>query len=236
MENRFLIIVGVIIIAIGGFIVFNKKDAVTANPSEHVVGTNKYSVRLVEYGDFECPACGQYYPLVKQIKDEYKDLIEFQFRNFPLDALHPAARGAHRAAEAAGNQGKFFEMHDLLYENQTSWKGTSSPIETFKSYATQLGLDITRFETDMKSDLTNAIINADVKEGQSTGASGTPTFVLNGKRIEDNPRDIEGFKKLLDEALRAKDPTVKLPSSAEVTTPTPSVENTQTEAPTTSGE
>lgn len=235
MEKRFLIIVGVIILAIGGYIATSKKDAVTANPSDHVVGSSKHSVRLVEYGDFECPACGQYYPIVKQIKEQYKDLIEFQFRNFPLDAIHPAARGAHRAAEAAGNQGKFFEMHDLLYENQQTWKGTSDPVATFKSYAQQLGLDAVRFEEDMKSDVTNAIINADVKEGQAAGASGTPTFVLNGKKLEDNPRDIEGFKKLIDEALKANDPNVQLPES-EATVPDPAVENTQTEAPTTSGQ
>lgn len=231
MDKRFLAIVTIIVIGFGAFILLNKKDvAVSSEPTNYVVGSNKYGVRLVEYGDFECPACGQYYPIVKQIKEEYKDLIEFQFQHFPIDAIHPAARAAHRAAEAAGKQGKFFEMHDILYENQSAWKGIGNPASVFASYASQLGLDAKQFEADVKSELTNSSINADINEGKLAGATGTPTFVLNGKKIEENPRTIAAFRELINTALKEKDPGVTLPAALTEQTTQP-VNSTQTQAP-----
>ncbi len=231
MDKRFLAIIVVITGIFIGFLVFNKEDTPPANPTNHVVGSNKYTVKLIEYGDFECPACGQYYPIVKQLKEQYGEYFEFQFRHFPLDQLHPNARAAHRAAEAAGNQGKFFEMHDLLYEGQASWKNSPDSLAVFTSYATQLSLDTTRFNEDMRSSLTNAIINADVKEAQAAGGTGTPTFVLNGKKIENSPRDLEGFIKLIEDAAKEKDSSVTLPRTPTPTQSSEQIENTQTQAP-----
>ena len=108
------------------------------------------------------------------------------------------------AAEAAGMQGKFWEMHDLLYENQQAWASAPSVSKTFEDFASQLHLDQAKFKKDMASSTAFDIINADIKSAQATGATGTPTFVLDGKRIEETPRDVEGFSKLIDEAIAKK--------------------------------
>lgn len=199
-----------IIVAAVGFFYLTKpapEANITALASTHTEGSTTSGVVLVEYGDYQCPACGQYYPVVKALVETYKDRITFQFRNFPLESLHQNARAGARAAEAANIQGKFWEMHDILYENQTSWQGSSDPLTLFTQYAQQVGVaDSAKFETDYKSAAVNDIISADVKEGQKFGITGTPTFILDGKKI-DNPRDAADFNKIIDAAIAAK--TVK---------------------------
>jgi protein-disulfide isomerase len=140
------------------------------------------------------------FPLVKEVKAAYGEDLKFQFRHFPLTSIHPNAFLGSRAAEAAGKQGKFFEMHDLLYQNQEEWSTASNPTSVLESYASQLSLNIDQFKKDMTSSEVNAIINADLKAGQALGANSTPTFVLNGKKVEENPRSVDDFKKLIDEA------------------------------------
>lgn len=208
MNKQFFAVILVVVGAmVGVFMLTDKKEAgqtggttSQSSPSEHKVGAGTKKVTLIEYGDFQCPACKQYYPLVKEIKQTYGDEITFQFRNFPLTAIHPNAFIASRAAEAAGKQNKFFEMHDLLYENQESWGQGSDPTATFNAFAQQLSLNLDQFKTDMASAEAAAVINADIKAAQALGATSTPTFVINGKRLEENPRSIEEFKKLIDEA------------------------------------
>lgn len=211
MSNRFFITLLVIIAGVCGFIVYNnqkKSDdganvASTVQASDHVKGSDSSGVVLVEYGDFQCPACGSYYPIVKQVYEQYKGQITFQFRNFPLVQIHPNAMLAHRAAEAAGKQGKFWEMHDKLYETQQSWSATTSAATVFESYAQQLGLDMEKYKADAASQAINDVINADIREAQKIGASSTPTFVLDGVKIQ-NPRTVEDFAKVIDEAIAKK--------------------------------
>jgi protein-disulfide isomerase len=210
MNNRFLWVIIAGIVIFGGLVVFNKKDSTgtvdtsNAQPTQHTVGAGNKKVTLIEYGDFQCPACGQYFPIVQEIKKKYGDDITFQFRHFPLVNIHPNAMAAHRAAEAAGKQGKFFEMHDALYAQQQSWTNATSPASIFESYAQQLALNMDQFKSDVASAETNAVINVDIEEAKKIGAVGTPTFVLDGKRIEETPRDVDGFSKLIDEAIKAK--------------------------------
>lgn len=211
MSNRFFITILVVLAVIVGAFAFTKQkntdttgNSNNAQPTNHSSGNLSSGVVLIEYGDFQCPACGQYYPLVKQIKETYKDKIVFQFRNYPLVQIHRNAFVASRAAEAADKQGKFWEMHDLLYENQQTWAEASNPNTFFESFAKQLGLDITKFKQDLASQETNDKINADIQAGQAIGASSTPTFVLNGKKIEKNPGSIEDFNKLIDDAIKEK--------------------------------
>ena len=212
MSNRFLVVLLALLIIFGGVIFFTKHKSGGSNssssanvaPSNHVEGAGKKNVTLIEYGDFQCPACGAYYPVVKQIVAKYKDDIHFQFRNFPLTSIHKHAFEGSRAAEAADKQGKFWEMHDLLYENQTTWSAESDPTATFVSYAKQLNLDTTKFKQDLQSEAVNDLINADIKEGTKIGANSTPTFVLEGKKIDQNPRSLEEFNKLIDSAIAAK--------------------------------
>lgn len=208
MTKEFFIIVAVIVLGLFGLFTLTKdKDessngaSTTAEPSNHTVGAGDKKVTLIEYGDFQCPACKSYFPIVNEIKSSYGDDITFQFRHYPLNQIHPNAFIGSRAAEAAGKQGKFFEMHDLLYEQQEVWSSGTNPTATLESYATQLGLDLEKFKADMTSAETAAVINADVKAGQAIGANSTPTFVINGRKIDENPRSVEDFKKLIDEEI-----------------------------------
>lgn len=209
MNKQFFAIVVIIIAALVGIFAITKggddnnngAGTATAEASSHIAGKADSKVNLTEYGDFQCPACKSYFPLVQQLKSEYGDRVAFQFRHYPLTQIHPNAFIGSRAAEAAGKQGKFFEMHDLLYENQDAWSAGSSPTQLLEGYAQQIGLNMDQFKADMSSSAVAAIINADVKQAQAIGSTSTPTFVINGKRIEKNPQSIDDFKKLLDEAL-----------------------------------
>lgn len=203
-----LIITGLLVI-FGGIFWFSKSEKQADNnrsgesavtTSSHIQGAGNKGVTLIEYGDLECPACGQYYPILKEVKKKFGDDLKFQFRHFPLQ-IHPQARAAHRAAEAAGRQGKFFEMHDMLYERQQSWAGNSASAQMFESYAEELNLDMAKYRADVASDSINGVINADIAEGQKAGARATPTFVLNGKTIEQNPRSLDDFIKLIEDAM-----------------------------------
>lgn len=210
MSKQFIAIVIVVILGLFGVFSLTKKSsdsnnssASSAQPSEHKQGAGKKGVTLIEYGDLQCPACKAYYPVVKQVQQAYGDDITFQFSNYPLTQLHPHAFEAARAAEAAGKQGKFFEMHDLLYENQDTWSQAPNVQTYFETYAQQLGLNIDQFKADQVSQAVSDTINADIKQAQAVGATGTPTFVLDGKKI-DNPSDLAGFKQLIDAEIAKK--------------------------------
>lgn len=216
MSKQFLAILAVIVVVFVGVFVFtrpksdapgNNSGSDTSQTSNHTVGAGNKKVTLVEYGDFQCPACKSFYPVVKQVKETYGDDIKFQFMHFPLTQIHPNAMVSSRAAEAAGNQGKFFEMHDLLYENQDQWSQSSNPTPIFESFASQLGLDMNKFKSDMMSAQVLAIINADQKSGQALGANSTPTFVINGKKIDKNPTSLDAFKQLIDEEIAKQNPS-----------------------------
>lgn len=212
MDKRFLAVLGVLLVGFFGLLFFNKGDSNSSNNgnsngdvelTNHVRGEATSGVILTEWGDFQCPACAQYYPLVKQLKEEYGDKVGIRFRHFPLQTIHQNALISSRAAEAAALQDKFFEMHDLLYENQNAWAQSSDPTDIFVGYADQLELDTAKFEKDMKSNAVNQKVRADLAEANKRGYSSTPTFDINGEKIE-NPRDLEGFKKLIDEAIAEK--------------------------------
>lgn len=207
MSNRFFIIVLILIVGFFGFVVITRdsdsssQQQASAEPTNHTLGAGTSGVTLTEYGDFQCPACAAFHPLVKQVKAEYGDEITFQFRHFPLVQIHPNAMQASKAAEAASNQDKFFEMHDLLYQNQNSWSSASDPTETFVAYAQQLNLNIDQFRADMASAEVNAKILADIEQANRLGATSTPTFAINGQKLDQNPGGLEDFKRVIDEAI-----------------------------------
>ena len=218
MSKQFWAILLVIVAVFVGVIVFSgKKDnggtgASTAAATNHIEGKGSTGVKLVEYGDYQCPICGLYYSTVKQVVEKYNDQIYFQFRNLPLPSLHPNAFAAARAAEAAGDQGKYFEMHDLLYQNQDTWSSASSPSSHFDGYAKSIGLDMTKYHTDFASSKTNNAINADVAAFDKTGdEKATPTFYLDGKKVDlaslvdsSNAPSADKFSAVLDQAIAAK--------------------------------
>ncbi len=192
MDRRFWAIIAVIVLIFAGIVWYSgRKDSQessksgSAQPTNHITGNVNSKVKLVEYGDFQCPSCGAYYPFIHRLKSEYKDKISFQFRNLPLTQIHQHAFAAARAAEAASKQGKFWEMYDMLFANQTTWSANSSPTDNFNAYAQQLALDIEKFKADYASSEVNSTINADISAFKKTGQSlGTPTFFLNGKKID----------------------------------------------------
>ena len=210
MDKRFAAILVACIVALGGVFWFTRDKSNpgssggnTSYLSNHTTGKNAKNVTLVEYGDFQCPACGAYHPIIKQVIEKYKNDISFQFRNFPLSQIHQNARAAARAAEAADKQGKYWEMHNLLYEQQKSWESVSDPNTVFEQYAVQLGLDQTKFKQDYASSSVNETINADYAEGQKLNIDGTPSFFLQGKKLSPAPQDEAGFSKLIDEAIKS---------------------------------
>jgi protein-disulfide isomerase len=150
--------------------------------TEWVKGNPDAEVTLIEYADFQCPACAGVIPVVNSLLESYGDEFRFVYRHFPL-AFHNNAIPAARASEAAGKQEKFFEMHDLLYENQDEWSSARNPDSIFLGYAEELELDLEAFEVAYESDETLSRIEADRDEAREFAITGTPTFFVNGKLV-----------------------------------------------------
>lgn len=184
----------------------NREQAQIAEPDvitslDHIKGDPNAPVTLLEYGDFQCPACAQYHPLVEEVLEGVgSSTVRFVFRHFPL-SQHKNAMPSSLAAEAAGDQGKFYEMYNLLYERQVDWENVQNPESIFEGYASELGLDIIKFRESMKLSENLEKINNDYKSGLNAGVKGTPTLFINGKIIE-NPRSYEEFKNIIEEAAR----------------------------------
>ena len=170
------------------------------NPNDHVRGNASSTVIVFEYGYFQCPACRSYYPLVREMEQEYGDKVAFVFRHFPL-AMHMNAEFAARAAEASAKQGKFWEMHDLLYEKQEEWANQSDFSTFFEGYAKLIGISVDQFKTDFNSKEVKDLVKGYKNYGNSIGIQGTPTFYIGGKKIE-NPTSAEAFKLLINQALK----------------------------------
>lgn len=206
MSKSFLgVIVAIILVFLGIFLINGNKtkDAKTSSSgatTNHTIGTSPKGVTLQEFGDFQCPYCGQYFPVIKQVQEKYKDQVVFQFSHFPITTAHPNAFAAARASEAAAKQNKFWEMHDLLYGNQQQWSSLSDPSDAFEAYAKSLGLNVAQFTKDSASSSANDFINADTAAATKLGVTGTPTFYLNGKKINVT-QDVDSFSKQIDAAL-----------------------------------
>jgi len=147
------------------------------------LGAESAPVVLEEFGDYQCPPCAQVFPEVEAIKREYGDRLRFVFRHYPVTRIHPHALLAAHAAEAAGLQGKFWEMHRALYENQQIWSRTADPRPLFESYAGRINLDLERFRRDIGGREADARVVADHRRAQSLGVDSTPTFFLNGRKL-----------------------------------------------------
>lgn len=230
MSKQFLgVVVAILVVFIGIFALSSNKSSQTssngksssATLTQHIEGQGTTGVTLTEYGDYECPFCGQYFPTVKKVVAEYGDKIKFQFRNFPLTSIHQNAFAAARAAEAAGLQNRFWEMNDLLYQTQSQWTSASDPTTIFDQFAQQLGLNLNQFKADYASSKVNDLINADEAEGNKLGIQGTPTFFLDGKQIQ-VANTTSSFEKLINAEIATKaGSTATTPSSAGQTSQTP---------------
>jgi protein-disulfide isomerase len=152
---------------------------------DHIQGSKSAEVTLVEYGDYQCPDCLQAYPIMIDIQEYMGDKMRLVFRNFPLSTIHPNAQHAAEAAEAAGAQGKFWEMHDFLFEHQDRLENAH-----LLNYAAEIDLDAVRFKRDLETHAFAARVREDFQSGVKSGVNGTPTFFINGLR-HDGPWDLE---------------------------------------------
>lgn len=165
--------------------------------SDHARGPNDAPITLVEYGDYECHHCGQAYPIVKRVQAQLGHRLRFVFRNFPLSEFHPNAASAAAFAEAAALQGKFWEAHDILFENQTALS-----IEDLARYGSGIGLDLDALDAALITDKPDARVRADFRSGVESGVSGTPTFFINGARYEGDWSNERAFADALLAAQR----------------------------------
>jgi protein-disulfide isomerase len=161
-------------------------------------------VVLEEYGDYQCPPCGLLYPVLKEIEHEYGDQLRVVFRHFPLTKIHKNAMMAAQAAEAARNQGKFWEMHDRLYRNQNAWKDLPDGRPTFIGYARELGLNVERFSREMDSPEVQQRITSDMQRGSGVGVTGTPTVFIEGQMLRFEATTPDGIRQGINIMLQRK--------------------------------
>jgi len=199
----FLIILALILW--GLVIAMNKPIASThlispapVSASDHVTGPLNAPVTIIEYGDFQCPACGAYFPLVERLMKEASTTVRLVFRHFPLPQ-HANAMITAEASEAASLQGKFWDMYRLIYEHQNDWSNLADAHDVLYGYANQIGLDMVKFKADLDSSAVKDVIASDEAEGVNIGIDATPTFFVNGKAIT-NPQSYEAFKSLIEAA------------------------------------
>ena len=159
---------------------------------------------IEEYGDYQCPPCGQLYPELKEIEKEYGNQVQIVFHHFPLMKIHKNALMAAHAAEAARNQNKFWEMHDRLYRNQKEWSELDDPRPVFIDYAKQLGLKIDQFANDLGSNMIDQRISADIQRGSAIGVTGTPTVFLDSRLVNYQATNLEGLRRGINILLEQK--------------------------------
>lgn len=226
----FAIIIIVLLAAVGGsFVLWKKRGGTTGNPNstfatdvpaanspapnqspKDTAGLTRPKVKvsspvvIEEYGDYQCPPCGQLYPELKQIEAEYGDQVKVVFHHFPLMKMHKNALLAAHAAEAARNQNKFWQMHDRLYLNQKEWAELADPKPVFEGYARQLNLKLDQFNGDLQSNLIDQKISADMQRGTSLGVTGTPTVFLDSNLLKYEATNLDGLRRGINILLQQK--------------------------------
>ena len=167
----------------------------------HIRGNPDAPVTLEEFADFQCHSCGLYYGEIKKIEEEFGTRLRVIFREYPLYPNHEHSVLAAQAAEAAGMQGRFWDMHDKLYENQKAWSDAKDALPFFVDYARQIGLDMDRFNRDLNTDAVAARITRDGIRGHALGVKGTPTFFVNGAEVKSESWSPEGLRAVINKAL-----------------------------------
>jgi len=171
--------------------------------SAHIRGNPDAPVTLEEFGDFQCPPCGKFSEFVEELLKEYNSRLRLVFRNFPLSG-HEHAREAALAAEAAGLQGKFWEMHDTLYREQDTWSRAPNVRELFESYAGTIGLDVEQFKKDVDGDKARERVDSDLALAAFLGVKATPTLFINNRPVEAKDKNPEGVRATINAALNQK--------------------------------
>jgi protein-disulfide isomerase len=208
----FLIIALVLLVAAAGTALLldsnqrgNSLPAKDTEPIDKAKSTSPDTVvTLEEFGDYQCPPCGQLHPTLKKLKQEYGANLNLIFRNLPLTKIHQNSLAAAQAAEAARMQNRFWEMHDLLYENQNLWKDDINPRSIFIKFATDLGLNTWQFKRDMAGEPVQMRIEADEDAAAKQGIDGTPTILINGRQLRAEMTTPEGVRKGIELMLSPK--------------------------------
>lgn len=190
-----------LIVMTGGGTASSTVAAVT--DQDHIRGKQTAPVVIIEYSDFQCPACASYFPVMKSLEQKYGDKLALVYRYYPLTQIHKNADLASRAGEAAAVQGKFWEMHDILFDRQNDWAAGSDVQQQMLDYAAELKLDVNKFKSDLTSQPVKDRVSRDVASGNAVALQGTPTFFLNGQKIA-NPGSEDAFAKLIDAALAGR--------------------------------
>ncbi|MCA9355264.1 thioredoxin domain-containing protein [Candidatus Kaiserbacteria bacterium] len=215
MKNPWVIICLITIILFGGAFWYSKvvdnKNNEGVEIVQNIKGNVEARVRLVEYSDFQCPSCASFQPIMDQIFEEFSNDVNLEYKHFPL-YIHQYARQASVAAEAAGQQGKFFEFHDMLFERQVEWSSARTPDTLFVQYASELELDIPKFKRHMKSSVLRDKVNTEFEEGRQAGVTGTPTLFLNGEIMK-----YDSYQSLIEQVAFAVNPESKATSGSEET-------------------
>lgn len=178
-------------------IVLNEHDSIKGAPEASATAT------LVEYSDFQCPACKAFQPILSQVIEKNKDKVRLVYRHFPLESIHKNARAAAYASEAAARQGKFWELHDELFKNQADWEKEGDPNKKFEGYIKNIKGDVERFKNDLKELSIQEKVDRDYASGVQFGVNATPTFFLNGTKLE-NVTSADDFQKAIDAVITAK--------------------------------
>lgn len=227
-------VVGIIIFLVGAYYATSQNapsqagddtfyaEAATIRETDQIQWASDSAVVLTEYSDLQCPACAAFHPIITALSQdpEITENVSFVYRHFPLVTIHKNALISAYAAEAAGQQGQFYEMIDILFVRQADWENANNAREIFVGYAQELGLDTAQFEQDMDSDAIVQKVQSDQQSGTSVGVAGTPTFFLNGRKIQ--PGSVEEFSALLKQAVNTA------PAATEQATPEAGVEGQET--------
>jgi protein-disulfide isomerase len=213
MKNPWVVIAVIIVVLLGGAVIFSGAKTQVDNEgivvASHIKGNPDATVTLVEYSDLECPACAAFQPVLNELLSQYENQIRFEYKHFPLP-MHTYAMQAAVAAEAAGQQGKFYEFHDMVFENQDEWAKAATPNVIFIKYASDLGLDVELFKKQINSSLLRDKIKQDLKDGHELSVTGTPTFFLDGKKMEFNT-----YQAFIEQVAHAVDPNAVASSTSE---------------------
>lgn len=212
-EIKFFLSVGVVtlVLLIGGVIFYSGKTSTNVKPVDPSLLVRENSTKItsasasatfVEFGDMQCPACAVVHPVTKQIREEYNGKVNFVFRHFPL-SQHKNAQVGAEAVEAAGEQGKFWEMQDIMYDKQNEWGEADKPVDVFITYAKELNLDEEKFKSAVQSNKFKDKIDGDAYDGNQLGVDATPTFFINGKKYTGN-YSYDEIKKVLDGEMKGK--------------------------------
>lgn len=223
MKNPWIVIGVIVAVLIGGSVLYSNSVAESSNEgitfSPNIKGNPDATVTLTEYSDFQCPACASFQPVLEDLMNEFGDSLKIEFKHFPL-SIHSQAESAARAAEAAGQQGKFFEYHDVLFANQSTWSNSPNPLLLFMQYAESLQLDVELFKRHYNASAIKDKVRQDLRSALEQKLTGTPTFFLNGERM--NIESYEDFRSQI---------AIKLGITTDVSTDTASGTNTNTAQP-----